>query len=645
MKVSLFLVFLHVVVAEDRCTAIIVGKAASSNGHPMTTHTNDCSNCDFRIAKVPAADHSENATISIPLVKMDYPRYVGKDRGPVFYPENFDQSVNNWQNLENVTQILGELPQVNHTYAYIDGLYGIMNEHQLSIGESTCGGRLVSKPIGFGGKALLDVTILSRLALQRYKTAREAIEFMGQLAEQYGYYGAVYEGAESLGEAGEALTVADPNEAWVFHIHPDDTGASAVWVAQRVPDGHISVVANQFIIRQVNLSDSDNFIGSSNLETVATRAGLYNATSDGEFDFTKAYALRRPHGLHLYSTRRVWRLFTLSNPEIHLDADITDPLASDYPFSVPTSRLLTTQDIMKYQRDHYEGTPYDMTQGPAAGPYGNPDRYDVAANGNLTREEAMMGQFERAISIFRTSYSFVSEAAPSLNPKLWFGPYAPHATTYIPIYANVDQVPEIYSKGSLFKYDPSTAYWTHSIVGNWVSRFYRIAIPFVQELQHELESKAVSEQKEIDDQVSQLSEDDRIAFLTKKSQEYGDKAHSSFTTLFGQLVTVFHDGYHVMGLDGSTLKPQSLFYPKWWLNQVGYFNSKFPETQAPTTEAPSTQAPETQATPAPPTLAGPHGPSVIKYLAIGVVLALFFTLLGVAIGKRSRNKHEYAPIH
>lgn len=148
-----------------------------------------------------------------------------------------------------------------------------MNEHQVSIGESTCGSLLTALPVSKGGKALLEAGELSRIALERCDTAKCAVELMGQLATKHGYYGA----DATQGEGGEALQVTDPKDAWVFHIAADDTGASAVWVAQRVPKGHVAVVANQFIIRTVDLSDTENFLGSDNLLEVAERAGLWDS--------------------------------------------------------------------------------------------------------------------------------------------------------------------------------------------------------------------------------------------------------------------------------------------------------------------------------------------------------------------------------
>lgn len=223
---------------SDKCTAIaLAGGSGSATGSPMTTHTGDCAECDWRVNKVPARDWPEGSMRPVWLITATYPRQVREDRGYTWKKENLEHMPQRplWEKQENGF-ILGYIPQVAHTYALIEGMYGIMNEHQVAIGESTCAAKLYAAPISDGGKALLEVSELSQIALERSRTAREAIQVMGELAETYGYYSAewnVHKYGESyaMGEGGEALTVVDANEAWVFHITPDDTGASAIWVS------------------------------------------------------------------------------------------------------------------------------------------------------------------------------------------------------------------------------------------------------------------------------------------------------------------------------------------------------------------------------------------------------------------------------
>ncbi|KAE9339928.1 hypothetical protein PF008_g11335 [Phytophthora fragariae] len=559
--------------AKDRCTAIIVGAKASTTGTPMTTHTNDCSSCDFRIAKVPAQTHEDGAQHDVVLAAFDYPRYVGGARGKEYLPENLDTRFYNW----TATPAIGSVPEVAQTFAYIEGAYGIINEHQVAIGESTCPARFWSKPLTQGGDALFDVGELSRIALQRATTAREAVQLMGDLAVQYGYYGAVWEGRDVYDEAGEALTVTDTKEAWIFHILPDDTGKSAVWAAQRVPDDQISGVANQFVIRELDLSRPSEFLASPNVHDVAIRNNIWKPDQGTPFDFTRAYAQPRKETHQFYSTRRIWRLFTLANPALVLSPD-TDVLASDYPFSVKPASPLSPRDIMRFQRDHYEGTPYDMTKGPKSGPYGDPDRYDAAPNGDLTQADIDRGHFERAISIFRASYSFVS-ILDRYNPDnafLWFGQYAPHATTYTPVFVQVSDVPKQLSRGSLYAFDRESSFWIHALVGNWAARFYSYTISFVKRVQDEVEIHADGTLNSVIVEAAQRKRNGGVPalvdFLTKESEKYAQRAHTASADLFDYLVTAFHDGYQVSNFYANMLTVQSIFYPKWWLQEVGFFD-------------------------------------------------------------------------
>ncbi|RHY44739.1 hypothetical protein DYB30_013180 [Aphanomyces astaci] len=485
----------------DKCTVILVGAKASASGSPMTTHTADCSSCDFRLTKVPQLSHPRGSLRNVPLLRQAFPRYggwsttchimfnhivVGSDRGaPAYYLSNLEGGFYNWTE----TPIIGQIPQVATTYAYIDGLYPIINEHQLAIGESTCGANLWAKPATQGGKALFDITELARVAFERTKTAREAVQLMGDLAVQYGYYGAEWEGDAVYSEAGETLTVTDTKEGWVFHILPDDSGASAVWVAQRVPDTHIVAIGNQFIIHHVNLTDSDNFLGSSNLYDVAKRNNFWDGQSD--FDFTVAYARRRPGESFYYSTRRQWRVYTLANPRLDL-SPYTDAFGTTYPFSVETAGLLDASDLIRFQRDHYENTTFDLTQGPQSGPYGNPDRYSVGENSFAPGTQGKGGFFERAISLYRTTYSYVTVANPNNSNLgfLWFGPYAPHATSYVPIYAKVSSVPALTSKGSLLRFDFNASFWINALIGNYAGHFYKHAMPAVAAVQLAVEQNA-----------------------------------------------------------------------------------------------------------------------------------------------------------
>ena len=255
-----------------------------------------------------------------------------------------------------------------------------------------------------------------------------------------------------------------------------------MWAAQRVPAGHIAAVANQFVIRTVNTSNTEDFMASANLLEVAERAGLWDAAADGpHVDFTAAFSMDRGH-LSPYATRRVWRVMDLAAPSLQLPS-ATTTFADDYPFSAPVDAPLAVADILAMNRDHYEGTAYDMTKGLASGPYGDPSRFDpgqthglgYGAGEAIDDAVAWQGKFERAISIYRCSYSWVGQARPHVHDGLgvvWFGQYAPHASQYVPIYMGGSKVPAAFATGSLFKFDPASSYWIHAAIGNWADRLY-----------------------------------------------------------------------------------------------------------------------------------------------------------------------------
>ena len=293
----------------EGCTAIAVSHSASTTT-PLTTHTNDCKDCDYRLTHVPPTTHHPASRRPVYRSRFAYPRWAGQGRGLGYEVRWVDGGVYGWGESE----VVGYVEQVERTFGYIDGAYGVVNEAGLAIGESTCAGRLVARPVYANGTALLDVSELTRIAMEQASTAVEAIELMGQLAEQYGYYGAEWEGDYARGEAGEALTIADTHSAWIFHITPDDTGRSAVWAARRVPDGHVAVVSNAFIIQQLNLSDHANYRASANVYAVAERLGWYNRSSGEELNFARVYGSKV--SFEVYCSRRSWRVMTLLAPSL-----------------------------------------------------------------------------------------------------------------------------------------------------------------------------------------------------------------------------------------------------------------------------------------------------------------------------------------
>ena len=274
----------------DGCTTITVGKTGTADGSVITSHTCDSHRTRGWLTIAPKMSHVPGSEVT--MVKRT-----------------------NSDSLAMPTYkyiATGDIPQVESTHGFINTAYPCMNDQQLAVGESTFGGResLQSE------KGLIDCQQLVRLMLERCSTAREAITMAGDLTQKYGY-----------NDAGECLTIADTKEVWHFEIvGPGVNKVGSIWIAQRVPDGHISVNANASRIRQIDPDNADLFMASDNIYTVAQDSGWWDPSS-GPFEFCYAYA---PEGRTSFAARRrEWRVLSLAAPSSNLDAN-----AENYPFSV-----------------------------------------------------------------------------------------------------------------------------------------------------------------------------------------------------------------------------------------------------------------------------------------------------------------------
>ena len=578
---------------NDRCTSIIVGADATGDGGPTTSHTNDCNACDFRLSKVEAKTVDPEGDRPVYRYRAEYPRFVGDAKGPTYAAAAL-KDYYPWKENKGDFAPLGTIPWgTSRTNAYVDGAYAMMNEHQLAIGESTCGARITALPVSEGGLALLDARELSTIALERCATAKCAVELMGALAEEYGYYGA----DSTAGEAGEALTVVDTEHAWVFHILADDTGASAVWAARRVPPGDVAVVANQFVITTLPEEEKgDWWLASDNVRTVAAKVGLWDGASD--FNFLEVYGLSRLH-LSPYATRRQWRVFDTAAPSLNLPGD-TDAWGRDYPFSVTAESTFGADAVKALFRDHYEGTPYDMTRGIAAGPHGDPNRFDTSATFDVgyshasdavTMDEASSGMFERAISIFRCSYSFVSQSrgvrgeAAGYPSVLWVAQYAPHAASYVPVYVDADAVPEPLASGSLHAVDAKAQYWAHAMVGNWAARFWDAAMPIVAKTIDDVANDIEAKRLVVEEAARGADGAARAAALGGFANATAADALATWWALFWDLAATVKDGQRLDDIHVEKLNPTKLFYPRRWLDAIHFFPGS--EKSAWATYAPS----------------------------------------------------------
>lgn len=541
MMSAVFLMMAQVTMA---CTSIPVSPGASADGSCMTTHTDDSGTDTMHVRVVPAADWPEGSM---------RPVLRGTDNGP-------------YTQLRSPVRVMGEIPQVAHTYSYMNSSYSFQNEKQVGIAETTIGGRReLNNPAGW-----FDIVELERIALERASTAREAIQIMGSLAEEYGY-----------GISGECLTVIDPHEAWMFEIWgggplwslgSDEPGA--VWAAQRIPDGQVGVSANRSRIGAIDLSDPDHFMASPNIFSFAEEMGWWDPNSGEEFRVYETHGYKAPSA---YNSRREWRVLSLLAPSLNLD-----PYAERYPFSIAPDNPVTPQDLMRINRDAYQGTEFDLTVGMAAGPFGTPNRYPTSSRANPPGSSG----WERAISMFRAVYSTVVVARDGMPDWIggltWFGYDAPHTTCYIPIYCGVSYLPESFARGSRGgSYDVfsrESAWWAFNFVSNWADLKFSYMIEDIKAVRDPLEAEFFAMQPAIEDAAVALYETNpgaARAFITTYTNACAERTVDAYWKLASQLVGRYADGY-VYGNDDA-YKVETVGYPEWWLREVGFGESTIPK--------------------------------------------------------------------
>lgn len=562
------------------CTAIGIGRDASASGFPMVGHSEDSgpSTNDVRLVRAERQQWPEGSTRPLYLWQAGYPRVVSNELRTADYAPVDGQVVN---------EVVARIPQVKETWAYWDTDYGVQNEWGLSIGESTCTGRTVgwssNYPYGHNNVGIEDI---SKIALERCKTARCAAQTMGDIAVEQGFYSADSgdPSAPSYSGSSECLLLADatPGEVWIFNILTGKNNASAIWAAERIPSDHVTIAANTFTIRKLNFSDSDNFLYSPGVSSLAEEMGWWSPelqSSTDIFDFFYAYGYTPPASnvnemnlLDFYSGRRMWRVFSVFSPEEGAKLDPNKgnlPHTRDpYPNSVKAPKgSVSLQMVQDMYRDHYEGTPYDLTVGMAAGPFGNPNRGPAPDN--------VIGLWERAISMYRTTWSFVLEAKPKGRSLTWFGWDSPHGTAYLPLFGAASApAPASFHghDGHMSKFSRNCAFWAFSIVSQYQDRNYRLIHADVIENAHRIEREAVAAVAAWETHADRAGSDaDALSLLTERSnafvhkhvEEYWDFAFSLFAKFHHYGTTTGENGEAGMVLD---------HYPLWWLEspEVGF---------------------------------------------------------------------------
>jgi dipeptidase len=396
------------------------------------------------------------------------------------------------------------------------------------------------------------------LALQRTKTAREAIKVMTDLVEEYGYR-----------STGETFSIADTEEAWIMEmIGPGPGGSGAIWVALRIPDGYISCHANKARVGEFPLDDPDNCLYSDNVISFAVEKGYYDPNSGEPFLFCEAYCPATPKNQR-YADARVWSMFRRAAPSAGLSPDYHRAVegAEPYPLWMKPDAKLSMADVFSLMRDHYEGTEYDMTQGVDAGPFGTPNRWRPITWTVDDTEYA----WERPISTQQTGFSFVSQSRSWLPDAIggvyWYGVDDTYTTCYVPLYCCVDDIPESYAVGSLRQFSWDSAWWVFNFVANFANVRYSLMLPEIQAVQEDIEGTLLALQPAVEKTALALAESDpelMTRYLTDYSVTHGELAVNRWRELGEHLLTQFNDGY-VKDEDG---RPREKGYSEVWLRKV-----------------------------------------------------------------------------
>lgn len=506
MRLDRFLIILFVIVmlalsqSSFACTNFLISTGASADGSTMITYAADAHVLYGELYYTHAGTHPPGTLLDV-----------------------YEWDTGNF---------LGKITQAEITYNVV----GNMNEHQVSIGETTWGGRKELSDTS----AVMDYGSLMYIALQRATTAREAIEVMTGLVAEYGYF-----------SSGESFSVADPEEVWILEMiskGPKEKGA--VWVARRVPDGYICGHANQARIRQFPLNDKENCLYAPDVISFAREMGYYKG-DDNNFSFADAYA-PLDFGALRFCEARVWAMFRRAAPSQDWDTKYEDYIKGDtkadpLPLWIKPDKKLTVQDVMGFMRDHFEGTVLDMTQDVGAGPYELPYRWRP-----LTwKVDGVTYCNERATSTQQTGFSFVAQARSWLPDPiggiLWFSVDDTYSTVYVPMYCGIQHAPKNFAVGTgdFNTVTMESAFWLFNAVSNFAYQRYVDMIGDIQIAQHELESGFVAEVPRIDlaalalyNQAPQLASE----YLTKYSEAQTEKTMKRWSKLRDFLLWKYLDG-------------------------------------------------------------------------------------------------------
>jgi len=493
------------------CTSIVVGRKASADGSVITSHTCDG---DYRTwIDIRPRRKNEPGAVNTIFTGLLHNAFPGDMRG---------------------VEKRGEIGEVPESYGFINTAYPAMNEHQLGIGETTFIGRLSMQ----SDSGLFLIEELERIMLERAKTAREAIRIADSLTAQYGFI-----------DVGEALTIIDPQEAWLFEIvGPGKDRKGAVWAAVRIPDDHVAVSANVPRIGEVDLSDPNRMLASSNIFTRAQELGLWDPKSGKPFRFYEVYGDRDSN-----HARREWRVLSLAAPSLGLE-----PETPELPISVKAERKISVRDVMAMFRDTYEGTPYDpigklQVTDTAGNKFTSPEATPWMSNHMITLLNTLEPGIvprERTIAVSRCAYSTVIQARSWLpdivGGIVWFGLDNPATTSRIPLFAGITDVPPSFKRCDQKGFTTESAGWAFRRAARLAEIEWGSTRDMMADVVREFEERAFAELPELERRAVELykkNPDSARAVLTKYSNDFARAAEKRYWELGDSLWTRFARGF------------------------------------------------------------------------------------------------------
>ena len=482
---------------SESCTSIMVGKKASTDGSVMTSHTCD-GNYRTWMNIVPAAQYAKDTIVSI---------YTG-----TMHTEHVADSTG--------MKLKGIIPEVRSTYQYLNTAYPCLNEKQLGIGETTITGRKELQ----NEKGMFMIEELEKIALQRCKTAREAIQLIGELVAKHGY-----------GDSGECLTIADPNEVWHFEVFGEGKDKiGGVWAAIRIPDDHVGVSANVPRISTLDLKDKENYMASKNIFSVAKKMGFWDGKEP--FKFWKAYSGGNYFGEpKAFSVREYFILNTLA-PSLQLSYD-----SEELPISVKPDKQVSVADVMALFRQTYEGTEWDMTKNlkvivqdketnktdtiisPVANPWMKPD---MVAMLNGVKEETVTRY--RLVAVPQCSYSHVIQLRNWLPDAVggvaWISFDNPGQSPRIPVFSGTTDLPTTFSICGQHRHREDAIVWKYRTANKLATVRWGLTRDSIQTAIMHFEEKGLTEMPFVENRYKELQnskgEEVARAFLTGYTADF-----------------------------------------------------------------------------------------------------------------------------